>query len=135
MLRRRRIPDLTGEQTVPRRIKSLDGTRTDRKSPADEWVVLGRPVFRLFWGILFRMLNVLVSHQEPLHLFGSNFSVSSISHRAPLRIATFCSALDERACQRIFPFRRIHFAWSSPGSQTTILKRLPPPEAKTPEKD
>src|SRR5262245_26145178 len=64
MLRRRRIPDLTGEQAVPYRIKSLDGTHTNRKSPSDEWVVLGRPVRRHFFGILFRMLNILVSHQD-----------------------------------------------------------------------
>src|SRR5262245_15913241 len=64
MLRRRRIPDLTGEPAVPYRIKSLDGTHTDRKSPPDEWIVLGRPVRRPFLGILFRILNILVSHQE-----------------------------------------------------------------------
>src|SRR5215510_1676248 len=69
MLRRRRIPDLTGEQAVPHRIKSLDGTHTDGKSPTDEWIVLERPVRRPFLGILIRMLNILVSHKEyrPVH--------------------------------------------------------------------
>src|SRR5262249_33913717 len=69
MLRRRRIPDLTGEAAVPHRIKSLGGTHTDRKSPPDEWIVLGRPVRRPFLGILFRMLNILISHKEyhPVH--------------------------------------------------------------------
>src|SRR5215470_10753440 len=64
MLRSCRIPDLTREQAVPHRIKSLDGTHTNRKSPPDEWIVLGRPVRRPFFGILFRMLNILVSHKE-----------------------------------------------------------------------
>src|SRR5207249_11948473 len=66
MLRCRRIPDLTGELTVPYRIKSLDGTHTNRKSPPDEWIVLARPVCRLFWGRFLRMLNIFVSHQEYL---------------------------------------------------------------------
>src|SRR5881296_971410 len=66
MLRCRRIPDLTGELTVPYRIKSLDGTHTNRKSPPDEWIVLARPVCRLFWGRFLRMLNIFVSHQECL---------------------------------------------------------------------
>src|SRR5262249_43088050 len=66
MLRRRRIPDLAGEAAAPYHIKSLDGTYTNRKSTPDEWIVLRRPVRRLFWGILFRMLNILVGHQECL---------------------------------------------------------------------
>src|SRR5262249_22143505 len=44
MLRCRRVPDLTGEQAVPYRIKSLDGMHTNRESPPDELIVLGCPL-------------------------------------------------------------------------------------------
>src|SRR5262245_30203730 len=62
MLRRCRIPDLTGEPAVPYRIKPLDGTHTNREPPPDERIVFGRPVRSPFFGMLFRTHSIHVSH-------------------------------------------------------------------------
>jgi len=39
MLRGRGVPDLAGEQAMPRSIACVDRTHTNRKSTADEWIV------------------------------------------------------------------------------------------------
>src|SRR5262249_27030625 len=120
MLRRRRVPDLTGKQAVPYRITSLDGTHTNRKSPPDERIVLARPVCRLFWGIFFRLRNIFVSHQESLSRAVQILSRNSQDNRCLPRIihqelrrsgsallrfevvVTFGPSAEERADDRVY---------------------------------
>src|SRR2546425_1052696 len=93
MLRCRRIPDLTREAAVPYRIKSLDGAHTNRKSPPDEWIVLGLPMCRPFFGIsLLTLLKSKISFFEvrrswsPHGLIQSNLRISK-KHNAALQRA------------------------------------------------
>src|SRR5882757_2813998 len=62
MLSRRRIPDLTREPAVTRRIQCLYRTHTNRKPPPDEWVVLARPRPRLVFSMCSHIFNALASH-------------------------------------------------------------------------
>src|SRR5437899_13020974 len=89
MLRSRGIPDLTRKQPVPYRIQCLDRTHTYRKSTPDEWIVIVRPGCRPFWGILFRMLDVLAGHQIRL-LFDANLVTLALTldvHSVPIEEA------------------------------------------------
>src|SRR2546427_1760219 len=100
MLRSRGIPDLTRKQPVPYRIQCLDRTHTYRKSTPDEWIVIVRPGCRPFWGILFRMLDVLAGHQIRL-LFDANLVTLTLKVSVLLRRPRVCG--DSAATKKVLP--------------------------------
>src|SRR5262249_38713279 len=81
MLRRRGIPDLNREPSVPRPIKSLDGTHANRKPSSDEWVVIGCPRRR----------------RKCLQIFHRYFPFG----RAPSRVTAFGAAVNNRTPNKV----------------------------------